>query len=89
MLGKPLGNGHPLGAVVTTAEIARSFDIGIEFFSTFGGSTLSCRIGTEVLRIVDDERLQQNARLTGERLLAGLRALQSSHEAIGDVRGDG
>ena len=89
VLGKPLGNGHPLGAVVTTAEIARSFDNGIEFFSTFGGSTLSCRIGTEVLRIVDDERLQQNARLTGERLLAGLRALQSSHEAIGDVRGIG
>ena len=89
VLGKPLGNGHPLGAVVTTSEIARSFDNGIEFFSTFGGSTLSCRIGTEVLRIVDEEGLQQNARVTGDQLLVGLRELQSRHEAIGDVRGIG
>ena len=89
VLGKPLGNGHPLGAVVTTAEIARSFDNGIEFFSTFGGSTLSCRTGTEVLRIVDDERLQENARVTGAHLLAGLRALQLRHAIIGDVRGLG
>ena len=89
VIGKPLGNGHPMGAVVTTADIARSFDNGIEFFSTFGGSTLSCRTGTEVIRIVDEEGLQANARTTGERLLAGLRALQSRHAIIGDVRGIG
>ncbi|MDH5233430.1 MAG: aminotransferase class III-fold pyridoxal phosphate-dependent enzyme, partial [Gemmatimonadota bacterium] len=73
VLGKPLGNGHPIGAVVTTAAIARSFDNGIEFFSTFGGSTLSCRVGTEVLRIVDEEGLQAQARMTGAHLLDGLR----------------
>ncbi len=89
VVGKPLGNGHPVGAVATTAEIARSFDNGIEFFSTFGGSTLSCRIGTEVLRIVDDEELQANARTTGAYLLDGLRGLQARHEVIGDVRGIG
>ena len=89
VLGKPLGNGHPLGAVVTTADIARSFDNGIEFFSTFGGSTLSCRTGAEVVRIVDEERLQENARVTGARLLDGLRALRSRHAIIGDVRGIG
>lgn len=89
VLGKPLGNGHPLGAVVTTAEIARSFDNGIEFFSTFGGSTLSCRVGTEVLRIVREEGLQENARVVGGHLLDGLRELQSRHAAIGDVRGMG
>ncbi len=89
VLGKPIGNGHPMGAVVTTADIARSFDNGIEFFSTFGGSTLSCRTGTEVLRIVDEERLQENARVTGEQLLSGLRALQTRHAIIGDVRGIG
>ena len=89
VLGKPLGNGHPVGAVVTTAEIARSFDNGIEFFSTFGGSTLSCRVGTEVLRIVREERLQENARDVGNHLLAGLRELQSRHPIIGDVRGIG
>ncbi len=89
VLGKPLGNGHPLGAVATTADIARSFDNGIEFFSTFGGSTLSCRIGTEVLRIVEEEGLQANAAATGAHLLAGLRALQGRHPIIGDVRGIG
>lgn len=89
VLGKPLGNGHPLGAVLTTTEIARSFDNGIEFFSTFGGSTLSCRMGTEVLRIVDDEGLQENAREVGGHLLAGLRQLQTRAPVIGDVRGLG
>jgi len=89
VLGKPLGNGHPIGAVVTTSEIARSFDNGIEFFSTFGGSTLSCRVGLEVLRIVEDEGLQENARRIGTHLLDGLRQLQSRYTAIGDVRGMG
>ena len=89
VLGKPLGNGHPIGAVITTATIARSFDNGIEFFSTFGGSTLSCRIGTEVLRIVREEELQLNARDVGNHLLAGLRELQLRHALIGDVRGIG
>jgi 4-aminobutyrate aminotransferase-like enzyme/Ser/Thr protein kinase RdoA (MazF antagonist)/murein DD-endopeptidase MepM/ murein hydrolase activator NlpD len=89
VLGKPLGNGHPIGAVVTTAPIARSFDNGVEFFSTFGGSTLSCRVGTEVLRIVDDEGLADHARQVGDYLLAGLRALQERSPVIGDVRGMG
>lgn len=89
VLGKPLGNGHPMGAVLTTTDIARSFDNGIEFFSTFGGSTLSCRVGTEVLRIVDDEGLQDNARVVGNLLLEALRELQSRQALIGDVRGMG
>lgn len=89
VLGKPLGNGHPLGAVVTTAEIAASFANGMEFFSTFGGSTLSCVIGREVLTIVDDEGLAENAEAVGDAMLAGLRALQQHHRIIGDVRGMG
>ncbi|MEM7302969.1 MAG: aminotransferase class III-fold pyridoxal phosphate-dependent enzyme [Pseudomonadota bacterium] len=89
VLGKPLGNGHPIGAVITTRAIADSFDNGIEFFSTFGGSTLSCRIGKKVLDIVDEEGLQENARIMGHRLLDVLRALQQKHPAIGDVRGLG
>ncbi len=89
VLGKPLGNGHPIGAVVTTAEIAQAFDNGIEFFSTFGGSTLSCVIGREVLRIIDDEGLMANAAQVGEALLRGLRDLQQRHAIIGDVRGMG
>jgi 4-aminobutyrate aminotransferase-like enzyme/Ser/Thr protein kinase RdoA (MazF antagonist) len=89
VLGKPIGNGHPMGVVVTTREIAQSFDNGIEFFSTFGGSTLSCRLGREVLQIVDDEGLQENARTVGQHLRAGLEALQAKYSSIGDVRGMG
>ncbi|WP_457552722.1 aminotransferase class III-fold pyridoxal phosphate-dependent enzyme [Desulfobacula sp.] len=89
VLGKPIGNGHPLGVVVTTKEIADSFAKGPEFFSTFGGSTLSCRTGLEVLNIVEDERLQKNAKQMGDKLLAGLHCLQEKYEIVGDVRGYG
>jgi 4-aminobutyrate aminotransferase-like enzyme len=89
VLGKPIGNGHPIGAVVTTREIADSFANGMEFFSTFGGNAVSCAIGQEVLSIVDDEGLQSHAHEVGSRLLSGLRELQDRHEIIGDVRGMG
>ncbi|MBY6135623.1 aminotransferase class III-fold pyridoxal phosphate-dependent enzyme [Nocardioides marinus] len=89
VMGKPIGNGHPLGVLVTTREIAASFDNGIEFFSTFGGSTLSCRMGKEVLDIVDDEGLQDNAKAMGTLLLDGLKQLQAVHPCVGDVRGMG
>ena len=89
VLGKPIGNGHPIGVVITKKEIAEKFDNGIEFFSTFGGSTLSCKIGVEVLKIIQDEKLQNNAFLRGKRLLDGLRKLQDKHTLIGDVRGFG
>ncbi len=89
VLGKPIGNGHPLGVLVTTRAVADSFAKGPEFFSTFGGSTLSCRIGREVLDIVDDEGLQANARRMGAVLMDGLKSLQRGHPCIGDVRGMG
>ena len=89
VMGKPIGNGHPLGVLVTTREIADSFAKGPEFFSTFGGSTLSCRTGKEVLDIVDDEGLMENARRMGARLLDGLKALEEQYDVVGDVRGVG
>jgi 4-aminobutyrate aminotransferase-like enzyme/Ser/Thr protein kinase RdoA (MazF antagonist) len=89
VLGKPIGNGYPLGAVITTPEIAASFDNGMEFFSTFGGSTVSCAVGLAVLDVVQREGLQEHARRVGDRMLSGLRALQSRHEMAGDVRGSG
>jgi 4-aminobutyrate aminotransferase-like enzyme/Ser/Thr protein kinase RdoA (MazF antagonist) len=89
VLGKPIGNGHPIGVVVTTQAIADSFANGIEYFSTFGGSTLSCRTGAEVLKIVADEALQANALVVGTQLLDGLRDMQLRHGRIGDVRGMG
>ena len=89
VLGKPIGNGHPIGAVITTRAIADSFANGMEFFSTFGGNNVSCAIGLKVLEVVQDERLQAHGLEVGERLLNGLRALQARYEIIGDVRGSG
>ncbi len=89
VLGKPIGNGYPLGAIVTTPEIAASFDNGMEFFSTFGGSTASCAAGLAVLDVVREEGLQAHARRAGGRLLAGLTGLRKTHEIVGDVRGSG
>ena len=89
VLGKPIGNGHPIGVVVTSKEIADTFSDGPEFFSTFGGSTLSCVIGREVLEIIDDECLQENAQLMGKKLLNGLKKIQGNFSQIGDVRGMG
>jgi 4-aminobutyrate aminotransferase-like enzyme/Ser/Thr protein kinase RdoA (MazF antagonist) len=89
VLGKPIGNGHPLAAVITTHEIASAFDNGMEYFSTFGGSTVSCAIGAAVLDIVRQENLQAHALRVGERMLQGLRELQQRFALIGDVRGSG
>jgi 4-aminobutyrate aminotransferase-like enzyme len=89
VLGKPIGNGHPIGAVITTRAIADSFDNGMEFFSTFGGNNVSCAIGLAVLEVVREEKLQEHALRVGERLLEGLRALQQRHSLIRDVRGSG
>ncbi len=86
-LGKPIGNGHPLAAVVTTPEIAASFVTGMEYFNTFGGNPVSAEIGLAVLDAIEQERLQAAARERGEQLLAGLRAIE--HPLIGDVRGEG
>ena len=88
-LGKPIGNGHPLAAVVTTPEIAASFANGMEYFNTFGGNPVSCAIGLAVLDVMEREHLQENARDVGNRLLDGLRGLQTKFPLIGDVRGLG
>jgi 4-aminobutyrate aminotransferase-like enzyme len=89
VLGKPIGNGHPIGAVITTRAIADSFDNGMEFFSTFGGNNVSCAIGLKVLEIVQEEKLQAHALRVGERLLEGLRELQRQHDIIREARGSG
>lgn len=88
-VGKPIGNGHPLGVVVTTQAIAEAFANGMEYFNTFGGNPVSCAIGLEVLRVIRDEGLQQNALETGAYLTEGLRNLASQFPIIGDVRGPG
>ncbi len=89
VLGKPMGNGHPLAGVVTTPEIAASFNNGMEFFSTFGGNPVSCMVGMAVLDVIESESLQENAHRTGEFLKASLQELKKSYPIIGDVRGRG
>jgi 4-aminobutyrate aminotransferase-like enzyme len=88
-LGKPIGNGHPLGAVVTTPDIASSFVTGMEYFNTFGGNPVSCEIGLAVLNVIRDEGLQARAGDLGGHLRTGLDALAARHPLIGDVRGQG
>ena len=88
-LGKPIGNGHPIGAVITTPEIAASFANGMEFFSTFGGNTVSCAVGLATLAVTLEEDLQSHALRVGHTLLEGLRRLADRHEIVGDVRGSG
>jgi 4-aminobutyrate aminotransferase-like enzyme/Ser/Thr protein kinase RdoA (MazF antagonist) len=89
VLGKPIANGYPMGAVITTPEIAASFNNGMEFFSTFGGSTAACVAAHETLRVVQNEGLQAHALNIGSRLLAGFGGLKLRHDLIGDVRGSG
>jgi 4-aminobutyrate aminotransferase-like enzyme/Ser/Thr protein kinase RdoA (MazF antagonist) len=88
-LGKPIGNGFPLAAVVTTAEIAAAFDNGMEYFNTFGGGQAACAVGHAVLDVMADERLQSRALEVGARLKAGLEGLAARFPIVGDVRGAG
>lgn len=88
-LGKPIGNGHPLAAVITTREIADRFDNGMEYFNTFGGNPVSCEIGLAVLDVIEQEQMQSNARKVGDFLLKGFQALKLQYPIIGDVRGLG
>ncbi len=88
-LGKPIGNGHPLGAVITTQAIADAFANGMEYFNTFGGNPVSCAIGQEVLKIIEDEQLQAHALEVGTYLRQQLTTLQQKYPIIGDVRGKG
>ncbi|MBG9377360.1 aminotransferase class III-fold pyridoxal phosphate-dependent enzyme [Panacibacter sp. DH6] len=89
VMGKPIGNGHPLAAVVVTNEIADAFNNGLEYFNTFGGNPVSMAAGIAVLDVIESEQMQQHAKDTGEYLMNGLRQLMQQYTIIGDVRGHG
>ncbi len=89
IIGKPIGNGHPMAAVVCTEEVAQAFENGMEFFSSFGGNPVSCSIGNAVLDVLEEENLQQHAKITGEHLIQGFKTLAKNYAQIGDVRGSG
>jgi 4-aminobutyrate aminotransferase-like enzyme/aminoglycoside phosphotransferase (APT) family kinase protein len=88
-MGKPIGNGHPLGAVATTREIADAFANGMEYFNTFGGNPVSAAVGLAVLDVIEEEELRESAHKVGDYLRGELQGLMARHPAIGDVRGRG
>jgi alanine-glyoxylate transaminase/(R)-3-amino-2-methylpropionate-pyruvate transaminase len=87
-MAKGIGNGCPLGAVVTTPKIAAALSQRIHF-NTFGGNPVVCAQGKAVLEVIDREKLQQNSLKLGQKILAGLNKLKEKHNLIGDVRGKG
>lgn len=88
-LGKPMGNGHPISAVVARAELIDEFGEWGMYFNTFGGNPVSCAAALAVLDVLERERLLQNAVTTGDYTAAGLRELQTQYELIGEVRHKG
>ncbi|MDZ7608738.1 MAG: aminotransferase class III-fold pyridoxal phosphate-dependent enzyme [Cyclobacteriaceae bacterium] len=84
-----MGNGHPMGAVITTDAIAESFEKGVEFFSSFGGNPVSCAIGLAVLDVIREEGLQKNALEVGNYYKQLMVEISVEFPCIGDVRGSG
>ncbi len=88
-IGKPMGNGHPMGAVITTTEIANAFANGMEYFSSFGGNPVSCAIGKAVLEVIELDNLQENSLKVGNYFKQELKKIQPKYKQIGDIRGEG
>jgi 4-aminobutyrate aminotransferase-like enzyme len=88
-MGKPMGNGHPLAGVVTTADLMERFTSQNMYFNTFGGNEVSSAVGLAVLDVLRDEHLLENAQRVGDYIISGMHVLQKRHLLIGDVRGKG
>jgi len=88
-LGKPVGNGYPLGVVVTRRSILEKFQKDTGFFSTFGGNPVAGAAGLAVLEVIEKERLLENARTTGDYFIGRLREVGAAHECVREVRGRG
>jgi 4-aminobutyrate aminotransferase-like enzyme len=88
-MGKPMGNGHPLAAVVARRDLVDAFTGRNMYFNTFGGNPVSAAVGTAVLDVIKDEHLLENARNVGNYTLTKLAKLAERHELIGEVRGAG
>ena len=88
-IAKPMGNGFPIGGVITSKRVADALATQGQFFSSAGGNPLSCRVGIAVLDAMAEEGLQENARIVGARLKAGFEALASQHPLVGPIHGEG
>jgi len=88
-LGKPMGNGHPLAAVVARRNLVNEFTGRNMYFNTFGGNPVSAAVGSAVLDVIEEEHLLENAVTVGNYTIAKLKKLADKHVLIGDVRGAG
>ncbi len=88
-LGKPVGNGYPMGVVVANRALIEAFQAQFGFFSTFGGNAVAAAAGLAVLEVLDAERLTENAAATGSYLRGQLESIAATHECLGAVRGSG
>lgn len=88
-MGKPMGNGHPIAAMVSRSDIMERFGREARYFNTFGGNPVACAAAQATLAVIQEEGLQANAARTGQYLREGFRALAERYPLIGDVRGDG
>jgi 4-aminobutyrate aminotransferase-like enzyme len=89
VLGKPMGNGFPVAALVVRSDLLAAVPEEVELFSTFGGNPVACAAALAVLAVIEDEGLVASAARTGAHLRQGLLALAERHDLIGDVRGEG
>ena len=89
-VGKPIANGYPLSALVTTEKIATAFCKGKRtYFNTYGGAPVGMAAGLATLEVIENEKLQDNAKITGRYLKEQLLKLKSRHWMMADVRGSG
>jgi ethanolamine-phosphate phospho-lyase len=89
-IGKPMGNGYPVAAVVCKRELAESFaSTGIEYFNTYGGNSVACSVAEAVLDTIFAEDLQGNALRVGQYLTSSLKPLEEKYDWVGEVRGHG
>lgn len=88
-LGKPMGNGHPIGGVVAGADTINAFRKAFRYFNTFGGNPVSCAAAMAVLDVIEDEKLIENAATVGAYAKSGLTRLADKHGVIGNIRGSG
>lgn len=88
-LGKPMGNGFPIGGAVARADLLNEFRAQSMYFNTFGGNPVACAAGLAVLDVMEKEKLMENARVVGDYARGGIKRLQDKHDIIGEVRGPG
>jgi 4-aminobutyrate aminotransferase-like enzyme len=88
-VGKPMGNGHPIAAVMARPELVKAFGRRMRYFNTFGGNPVAIAAAQATLDVLRDEGLIENSRVVGDYLRAGIATIAERFEVIGDVRGSG